>query len=73
MITLKEIEADDDSTTRALVQHECNNKKGRLPPDMPQPEWLTGPSHRTKSVAKAVYLRVSLSKNASSCTKVDYF
>ena len=51
-LTLRAIVVDDDSTTRALLRHESNNKKGRLPSNIPQPEWLVKPSHRTKDVAK---------------------
>ena len=38
---------------------------------MPVPDWLADPSHRTKVVAKPIYFLASLSKNISSCTKVD--
>ena len=37
-LSLKTIVADDDSTMRALLQHESNNMEGILPLDMPQPE-----------------------------------
>ena len=38
---------------------------------MQVPDWLADSSHRTKVVAKPIYLLVSLSKHVSSCTKVD--
>ena len=70
ILTLNTIVADNDFIMKALLQHE-NNKKDRLPSDIHQHEWIVDPSHRTKVVAKKVYLLASLSKNASSCTKVD--
>ena len=63
--------ADDDSSMRSLLKHQTSNPKGRLPEDMPVPDWLADPSHRTKVVAKPIYFLASLSKNISSCTKVD--
>ena len=46
-------------------------QKERLLEDIPVPDWLADPSHRTKVVAKPIYLLASLSKNVSLCTKVD--
>ena len=68
---LKAIVADDDSSMRSLLKHKSLYPKGRLPEDMLGPDWLADPSYRTKVVAKPICLLVSLSKNISSCTKVD--
>ena len=68
---MKAIVVNDDSSMRVLLKHRCHNPKGRLPADMPKPEWLTDLSHRTKVVAKPIYLLSSLSKNDWSFTKVD--
>ena len=68
---LKAIIADDDSSMRSLLKHKSLYPKGRLPKDMVVPDWLADPSHRIKVVAKSIYLLASLSKNVSSCTKVD--
>ena len=68
---LKAIVADDDTSMRLLLKHTSVYQKGRLLEDIPVPDWLTDPSHRTKVVAKPIYLSASLSKHVSSCTKVD--
>ena len=70
-VVLKAIVADDDSSMRALLRHPHNNPKGKLPLEMPEPEWLADPSHRTKVVAKAFYALAYLPKSQSTCTKVD--
>ena len=68
---LKAIVANDDSSMRVLLKHRTLNPKGRLREDIPVPDWLADPSHRTKVVAKPIYFLISLSKHTSSCTKVD--
>ena len=68
---LKSIAADDDSSMSSVLKHRSVYLKGRLPKDIQVPDWLADPSHRTKVEAKPIYLLVSLSKNVSSCTKVD--
>ena len=70
-IVLKDVVVDDDSSMRALLTHKAINPKGRLPEEMPQPEWLADPSHRTKVVAKPIFLLSTLSMSSSTCTKVD--
>lgn len=62
MLILKAIVADDDFIIIVLLQHKRNSKKGRLPSNMSEPEWLEGPSHRTKVVANPVCNLASLSK-----------
>ena len=49
---LKAIVADDNSSMRSLFKHKTLYPKGRLPEDMPVPDWLADSSHRTKVVAK---------------------
>ena len=68
---LNVVVADDESSMRALLRHRSLNPKWKLPEDMLVPDWLAYPSHRTKVVAKSIYLLASLSKSASSCTKLD--
>ena len=70
-IVLKDVVVDDDSSMRALLTHKAINPKGRLSEEMPQPEWLADPSHRTKVVAKPIFLLSSLPMGSSTCTKVD--
>ena len=70
-LNLKAIVADDDFSMRSRLKHKSVYPKGRLPKDMVVPDWLADPSHRIKVVAKSIYLLASLSKNVSSCTKVD--
>ena len=70
-VALKAIVADGDSSMRALLRHPDNNPKGKLPLEMPEPEWLTDPSHRTKAVAKPLYALASLPKTQSTFTNVD--
>ena len=70
-IVLKAVVADDDSYMRALLTHKAINPKGRLPEEMPQPEWLADSSHRTKVVAKPIFLLSTLSMGSSACTKFD--
>ena len=44
-LTLEAIVADDDSTMRALLRwFSIINKRGRLPTEIPEPEWLADPS-----------------------------
>ena len=68
---LKTIVADDNSSMRSLLKHRSIHPKGILPEDIQVLDWLADPSHRTKVVAKSIYLLASLSKNVRSCTKVD--
>jgi len=70
-VILMAIVADDDSSMRALLRHPDNNPKGKLPLEIPEPEWLTDPSHRTKVVAKPFYALASLPKKQSTCTNID--
>ena len=70
-IVLKAVVADDDSSMRALLTHKSNNPKGRLLEEMPQPERLADPSHRTRIVAKPIFLLSTLPMGSSSCTNVD--
>ena len=70
-IVLKAVVADDDSSIRAFLTHKANNPKERLPEEIPQPEWLSDPSHRTKVVAKPIFLLSTLPMGSSTCTKVD--
>ena len=70
-IVLKAVVADDDSPMRALLTHKAVNPKGRLPEEMSQLEWLADPSHRTKVVAKLIFLLSTLPMSSSACTRVD--
>ena len=70
-IVLKAVVVDDDSSIRALLTHKTVNPKGRLPEEMPQPEWLADPSHKTKVVAKTIFLLSTLPMSSSAYTKVD--
>ena len=40
---------------RALLKHSINHPNGKLKPEIPEPEWLADPSHRTKVVAKPIF------------------
>ena len=71
MLYPKAIVVDDDSSMRALLNHQNNNPKGRLPKKMIEPEWLVDLSHRTKVVAKPIYQLAISSNKLSSCTKLD--
>ena len=68
---MKAIVVDNDSSMRALLRHPDNNPKGRLLLEIPESEWLSDPSHRTKIVEKPFYLLASLPKSQSTCTNVD--
>ena len=70
-IVLKAIVADVDSSMRALLTHKHNNPKGRLPEEIPQPKGLASLSHRTKVVAKPIFLLSTLPMGPSTWTKVD--
>ena len=70
-VFLKVIVADDDSSMRALIRHPDNNSKGKLLLEIPDPEWLSDLSHRTKVVAKPFYSLDLLPKSQSTCTNVD--
>ena len=70
-IVLEAVVENDDSSSRDLLTHNANNPKGRLLEEMPQPEWIADPSHRTKVVAKPIFLLSTLPMGSSTCTKVD--
>ena len=44
-IALQYIVSDDDYSMRALLKHGINHPKGKLKPEIPEPEWLADPSH----------------------------
>ena len=54
-IALQYIVSDDDYSMRALLKHGINHPKGKLKPEILEPEWLADPSHRTKIVAKPIF------------------
>ena len=56
---------------KALLRHSVNNPKGRLPLEMPEPEWLADLSGRTKVVAKPFYVIAQLPKTTNTCSNVD--
>ena len=62
---------DDDSSTRALVSHESVRGKGQLPRNIPEPNFLADTSHRTKVVAKAIFVLAHLPRSQSKCTNID--
>ena len=70
-IALQCIVSDDDSSMRALLKHSTNHSKGKLKAEIPEPEWLADPSHRTKVVAKPFFALANAPKSHSVCTKVD--
>ena len=70
-IALQYIVSDDDSSMRALLKHSTNHSKGKLKAEIPEPEWLADPSHRTKVVAKPFFALANAPKSQSLCTKVD--
>ena len=70
--TLEHIVADDDSSMRSLLRHKSNNyPKGALPLDLPEPQLLADPTHRTKIIAKPFFALVALGKSETDCTNVD--
>ena len=62
---------DDDASTRAILTHPTVRGKGKLPAHIPQPRFLADPSHRTKVVAKAIFVLAHLPKSQSKCSNVD--
>ena len=68
---MKAIVVDDDSSMRLLLKHSVNNPKGKLPLEIPEPEWLANPSHRAKVVVKHFCALAQLPKSASTFTNVD--
>ena len=70
-VVLKSIVVDYDISMRVLSIHSDNNPKGKVTLEMPEPEWLVDPSHRTKVVAKPFYLLASLPKSQITCTNFD--
>ena len=64
--------ADDDSSMRSYLKHQnSTNKKGNLPQELVQPEWLADPTHRTKIVSKAFFALAATGKSNTECTPVD--
>ena len=64
--------ADDDSSMRSYLKHQSPaHPKGTLPSGLPSPEWLSDPTHRTKTMAKPFFHLAALGKSESECTKLD--
>ena len=61
---------DDDSSIRSLLKHKSLYPKGRLLEDMPVLDWLADPSHRTKVVAKPIYLLACKLMHQGRCYKI---
>ena len=70
-VYLNQIVSDDDSTMRALLKHHDNNTKGKLPPYIPQPDFLADPSHRIKVMAKPFFKMVTKTKDPTKCKMID--
>ena len=69
---VKHLVSDDDSTMRSLLTHQNeNNKKGRLPEQIPAITFYADPSHRVKVMAKPVYGKVTDTKDPTKCKKHD--
>ena len=64
--------ADDDSSMRSMLRHPTmHHRKGALPPELPEPQWLADPTHRRKIIAKPFFALAALGKSQSNCTTVD--
>ena len=65
---------DDDTSIRLLLSHDksplCTGK-GKLPLHIPEPKWLTDPSHRTRVVSRAIFALVSYRIGDLVCKKID--
>ena len=70
-IAFSHVIADDDSSMRAILRHPQRNGKGKLPEEIPAPEWYCDPSHRTKVVAKPFFALAIQPKSVSEATNVD--
>ena len=70
-VYLNEIVSDDDSTMRLLLQHETSNDKDKLPPYIPEPDFLADPSHRIKVMAKPFFKMVTKTKDPNKCKMID--
>ena len=70
-IALQYIVSNDDSSMRVLLKHSCNHLKGNIKLEIPDPKWLADFSHRTKVVAKTIFMLATAPKSIFSCTKVD--
>ena len=68
---LNEIVSDDDSTMRALLKHQSNNDKGRLPRNIPQPDFLADPSHKIKVMSQPFFNIVTKTKDPNKCKMID--
>ena len=55
---------------RALLKHGINHPKGKLKPEIPEPEWLADPSHRTKVVAKPIFALTNAQKSRQFALKL---
>ena len=66
---IKRIVSDNNSILRALLKHQSNHNKSRLPQHIPEPQFLADPGHRTKTVAAKIYDLSMLSKSQSTCSK----
>ena len=70
-VALGHVIADDDSSMRAQLKHPRPRGKGNLPTEMPEPDWLCDPSHRTKVVAKPFYALALQPQSECEATSVD--
>ena len=64
-VFIERIVADDDLSMHAILNHASDNKKGKLPQEIPQPRWLADPTHRIKVVAKAMFILASAPSSES--------
>ena len=55
--------SDDDNTMRVLLTHQSYNEKGRLPPDIPTPKFLSKPIHLLNIISKPTIPKVTDTKD----------
>ena len=64
------IVSDDDSSMLSHLRHIDDG--GKLPPNVPQPNFLTDPSHRIKTICSSIYKMITDTKDPSKCNKIDF-
>ena len=70
-VYVRALVTDNNASLRAVLSHPTPKGKGRLSPDIPPPEFLADPSHRTRVVARAIFALTTLNQDVSECKKID--
>ena len=54
-----------------ILCHKCNNKKGQLAEEIPQPDFLYNSGHRIKAITKPMFALATTPKSVSTVQRYD--